>query len=119
MDYLRCLLLCLLATAAWSMPTRGHYPFAIALCNYPGITEPDIDINDVEKFFTSAGASKPGLYRYIQEQSYGIVDFEGTIVKGWFTTDPSYITMLKYTRQQRLNACRRAAEKAGFIVPPV
>lgn len=107
------------AIQACALPSRGHYPFTIALCNYPDIREGDLSIEQVKRFFTSAGADTPGIHRFIQEQSHGTVDFEGTQVNGWFTTDASYITMLTYNRQQRLDQCRDAAARAGFIVPPV
>jgi hypothetical protein len=102
-----------------SLPNRGHYPFTIALCNYPDNKKADLEIDGVKKFFTSSGANTPGMFKYIQEQSHGNVDLEGTEVNGWFTTDESYTTMLTYTRQQRLDQCRNAAAKAGFVVPPV
>jgi hypothetical protein len=50
-----------LALRAWALPSRGHYPFTIALCNYPDIREADTLIENVKKFFTSAGADTPGL----------------------------------------------------------
>jgi hypothetical protein len=109
----------LFAIRGLALPSRGHYPFTIALCNYPDMKVKDLLIKNVRQFFTSAGADTPGLYRFIQEQSHGTVDFEGTQVNGWFTTDASYMDMLSYNRQQRLDQCRDAAARAGFVVPPV
>lgn len=68
------------AISVRSLPSRGHYPFTIALCNYYDIREADILIENVKRFFTSTGTNIPGLYRLIQEQSHGVVDFEGTDV---------------------------------------
>lgn len=107
------------AACIYSYPNRGHYPFVIALCKHIDRLNEPITTTRAREFFTSAGSSKPGMYRFLQEQSSGTVDLEGTIVGGWYKTAQTFATTATYTRQQRLNTCRDAAVAGGMVIPAV
>lgn len=108
--------LCLLLPQSRS---RGHYPFVIALRKYADRPNEPITKSRVREFVTSDGSSKPGMYRFLREQSSGAVDLEGSIVGGWYKTAQIFASTASYTRQQRLNSCRDAAVKGGIVIPSV
>jgi hypothetical protein len=117
MFLLNWLILAILAIQVNALPSRGHHPFTIALCNYPDDKTINIQSEDVRRFFSSA--DNFGMYEYFQEQSHGAVDFQGTNVIGWFTTPTPWASIKSFNREVRLEACRNAAAKAGFVVPSV
>ena len=107
------------AACVYSYPNRGHYPFVIALCKHADRPNEPITTTRVREFFTSAGASKPGIYVYLREQSSGAVDLNGSIVGGWYKTTKTFAATATDTRQQRLNTCRDAAIAGGLTIPAV
>ena len=104
-------------THAW--PARGHYPFAVALCYYSDKQDETMTPDYVRQFLTSADPGSTGLYRYLQQQSSGAFDIEGTIVKGWYKVPLFYSTVNGYTRGGKIKACRDAAVAAGLVIPSV
>ena len=115
------LLFILAFLAAWTSayPSRGHYPFAVALCNYVDRPSQPTTRDKVLRFMTSSGASTPGMYKYFREQSNGAVDFEGTIVGGWYTVPHTKAFIAGYNRWNKINACRDAAVAGGLVIPKV
>lgn len=59
------------------------------------------------------------MYKYIREQSQNAVDFEGTIVGGWYRLAENFATVRAWTRPQRIAACRSAAVAGGLAIPNV
>jgi hypothetical protein len=67
----------------------GNKPWAVIQCKYAGY---DDELKSPEYYEGMFSAEYPGLDHYWREQSYGLVDMEGSAIYGWYQLphEPEY-----------------------------
>lgn len=68
---------------------KGPTPFAVVLCRFKDVPEPDIPQSRFLDFVARSGTG--GLVDYWRDISYGMVDLTGSEVFGWYTMKYSFV----------------------------
>jgi hypothetical protein len=68
---------------------KGPMPFAVVLCRFNDVPEPDIPRSRFLDFVARSGTG--GLLDYWGDISYGLIDLTGSQVFGWYTMKYSFV----------------------------
>jgi hypothetical protein len=93
------------------VPPPRHTPWAIVLCTTSDYPTPTFGrlADYYTKLFTYAGAGTNNITDYWTQQSYGALDFTGTVVKGWYNVGKTRAQLGAEGRSASIQDCINAA----------
>jgi hypothetical protein len=105
-----------LPAVASARPFRGHVPWSVLLCKYS-----DQTLVAPASYFNAwlLAPGGDGVADYYRAVSGNQVDFQGSVVKGWYTMNRTLqgARDLGANRGQRIQDCVDAARAGGYTVP--
>ena len=96
------------APSASPHPVRGHVPFSVILCKFSNRPAESPATQTVRDFLLDGSPSGASVSTYWRTVSYGLIDFAGTEVVGWYTMPITY-EQWPATRDQTIQTCVDAA----------
>ncbi|WP_425147277.1 hypothetical protein [Deinococcus sp.] len=108
-------LLAIFGTAAQARPFRGSVAWSVLLCRFSDSAAPHHDLAYYRDLFFNAGTG--GGADYWNDVSYGSLNFNGSVVQGWFTEGVTEAQARAQSRDDKINGCVNAARGGGYNVP--
>lgn len=105
-------------TALAGHPFRGSIPLSVVLCQYQGNVASTRSPDFFSSMITRAGTN--GVNDFWSTTSYGAVNLNTTMIKGWYQVPYSAEQAQTLTRTQRFHDCLEAARTARVdaFTPP-
>jgi hypothetical protein len=96
---------------ASATPTRGSVQWSIILCTFTGSPAPTRTANFFRDMFVNRGTG--GLADYLRDVSNGAVDFNGSVVRGWYTEPFTMAQAQARSRSDKFQDCLNAARNSA------
>jgi hypothetical protein len=91
-------------------PFRGSVAWSVLLCTFSGSGTPPNGLNHYHDMLIRPGTG--GLYDYWHDVSYGGIDFEESVIKGWYVEPFTFKEAKKRYRDQKFQDCIDAARNS-------
>jgi hypothetical protein len=88
----------------------GKSPLVVVLCKFPDQTAEPHDTAYYQDMFSESGAGKTGVFDFWRDVSYGNLDLNGTVVKGWYTADKTAAEFNTAARDRQIDMCASKAD---------
>jgi hypothetical protein len=92
-------------------PATINWPWLVLLCEWKDLAGVDPQTPQFYKnYFTEVGAGTGGMFDYMKDNSDGVLDMTGSVVKGWYTMPAKQFDGLE--RAQIIATCLQTAKTA-------
>ncbi|MGH7439961.1 MAG: ricin-type beta-trefoil lectin domain protein [Polyangiaceae bacterium] len=92
-------------------PATINWPWLALLCEWQDLAGVDPQTPEFYKnYFTEVGVGTGGMFDYMKDNSNGVLDMTGSIVRGWYTMPAKQFDGL--SREQTIATCLQTAKNA-------